>query len=78
MEDTTDILVIRKLLATELRRATQNHDILCPLLNAMLAHYKAEGVGDEHLSEHVSHLMSKVWNALAVMNEALTKEDIPF
>lgn len=78
MEEPIDLTVTFRTLKTELGRAQKASDILCPLLTAMRAHYSAEGVLDDHLIAHVEELMANLWNALAMMAEALKDDDIPF
>lgn len=78
MRDGSHFLVTRRILIKELGEAQRKQDILCPMLSAMLAHYKSEGVLDEHLTDHVQVLMSELWNSLAMMDQALKEEEVPF
>ncbi len=78
MNEPAEYQVQRRILTSELGKAQLNQDILCAMLTAMRAQYAAEGVLDDHLMDHVGVLMSQLWNALAMMTQALQTEDIPF
>lgn len=78
MEEKVEAQVDLKVLANHHKEAQLAHDVLCALLTAMVAHYRSDGVLDEHLTKLAEELMSQVWNRLSSMDYVLKGEKIPF
>ncbi len=78
MSDESIAQISLGMLKQDLTEAQKRQNILCPLLVAMQAQYKADGELNPHLADHVQVLMSELYNYLASMEVVLLSEDLPF